>query len=122
MWYNITEEEFRARLRMMCHMEGLKRKKFDFVTGPGRSGAVAAVYTSHHLGIPYIPHKSGNYGNYKRCLIIDTAVYTGKTLKKSSNWHRKQGLSVLSLALFKEEKKHYYKFWYENTAKSGNMY
>lgn len=111
MWENKSEQEFREDF---CNV--LSNKTFghyDFVTGPGRSGAIAAVYASHFLNIPYVPHKAGNYEAFSRVLIVDTVEYTGKTLRKAAKWYAKRGLSTHTLYTYKEYKGHYYKFWYE---------
>lgn len=110
-WIRINEHVFRDYFYQ--ELDTLKFKEFDFVTGPGRSGAIASVYASHYLSIPFIPHKTGSYGHYRSCLIVDTVVYTGKTLKKSANWHMKQGLNVTTLWGMTEHRGHYYKMWYE---------
>lgn len=59
--------------------------KYDYVVGPGRSGAVAAVYASHFLGIPFVPYKC-KLPN-KKVLIVDTAMMSGKTLRKASRYY-----------------------------------
>jgi hypothetical protein len=52
------------------------------VTGPGRSGAIASAYASHIMGIPFVPFKCKIPG--KRVLIVDTAMQSGRTLRKAS--------------------------------------
>ena len=50
----ISEAEFAERIR-----EALSDPQYEaaaWVTGPGRSGAVAAVYASHILHIPFVPY------------------------------------------------------------------
>lgn len=83
------------------------------MTGPGRSGAVAAVYASHHLGIPFKPHKAGNYYNDSRVLVVDTVEYTGRTLCKAAAWYRKKGLDVDIVFAVKESRGHYFEMWCE---------
>lgn len=73
----ISEAEFSDRLR------SLREEVPDdcrWVTGPGRSGAIAAVYASHLLGIPFVPYRCSAPG---RLLLIDTARQTGATLRKA---------------------------------------
>lgn len=53
------------------------------VVGPGRSGAVAAVYASHILRIPFIPYGQA-IPNGWRVLIVDTAVESGATIRKAA--------------------------------------
>lgn len=48
----VQEPEFRERIKAV--LAGVEAKA---VTGPGRSGAVASVYASHILGLPFIPYK-----------------------------------------------------------------
>lgn len=77
----ISPDAFAAKLYQKLDAESLNGFDFDFVTGPGRSGAVAAVYASHYLGIPFAPFKR-MMG--KRVLIVDTAALTGRTVRKAS--------------------------------------
>lgn len=77
----IKETEFADRLR-----EVLSDPSFDvvgYVTGPGRSGAIAAVYASHLLGVPFLPYGSIPRGKLGRLLIIDTASESGQTMRKA---------------------------------------
>ena len=53
------------------------------VTGPGRSGAIAAVYTSYILGVPFIPYGTNIPDKLTPILIVDTARKSGKTLRKA---------------------------------------
>lgn len=78
----VPEEEFRK-----IFLEVLKPLlgKYDYVVGPGRSGAVAAVYASHFLGIPFVPYKC-KVPN-KKVLIVDTAMMSGRTLRKASRYY-----------------------------------
>lgn len=109
-WLYVEEQDYKADFYLKLSQPS---KRYDFVTGPGRSGAIASVYASHFLSIPFVPHKAGNYGSFKTCLVVDTVEYTGQTLRKSVNWHRARGLEVDSMFTYKEYKGHYYKFWYE---------
>jgi adenine/guanine phosphoribosyltransferase-like PRPP-binding protein len=78
----VSENEFRE---VFCAKLDEVKNKFDYVTGPGRSGAVAAVYASHYLGLPFLPYKSKIEN--KKPLIVDTAMMTGKTLRKASKFY-----------------------------------
>ncbi len=78
------------------------------VTGPGRSGAIAAVYASHILGIPYGQTPPQELGNL---LIIDTAIESGETLKKAARKYCKYSHHIL--ALYQEPPR--VAFWYEAT-------
>lgn len=77
----IPEQEFRDRLYAILYE---LPQVYDYVTGPGRSGAIAAVYTSHYLGIPFVPYKQRAPGNP---LIVDTAVMSGRTIRKASRFY-----------------------------------
>lgn len=107
-WHILSEPDFWKVF--IPKLEGINA---DFVTGPGRSGAVASVYASHHLGIPYKPHKCGNYTEGETALVVDTVKYTGKTLRKCQKWYAKRGLKVVTVYGLDEEQGHYYKLWYE---------
>lgn len=51
----ISEIEFSNKLtEILSPLKG----KFSYVTGPGRSGAISAVYASHFLDIPFVPFGS----------------------------------------------------------------
>lgn len=110
-WININESEWRSAF--IASISGIDPDAFDFVTGPGRSGAVASVYASHYLGIPYKPHKAGNYDKDASVLIVDTVEYTGRTLRKAISWYQRKGLFVDTAFALKETRGHYYKMWYE---------
>ncbi len=76
----VTEQEFKDRLAVV-----ISNVPADIgsVTGPGRSGAVAAVYASHMLGIPFIPYGAAAPAHLGRLLIVDTAMESGATLRKA---------------------------------------
>ena len=102
----VSEAEFAERLQLLLKKAGLE--KLGAVTGPGRSGAVAAVYASHILGIPFIP-----YG--MRCpeqfqlLIVDTARESGRTLRKAAK--RYDYANPVVVVAFEEPPR--VAFWYE---------
>lgn len=82
----ISEAEFAVRIR-----ERLADAPSDigWVTGPGRSGAVAAVYASHLLSVPFIPYKNPIPDQrLGRLLLIDTAIYRGRTIRKALAHYR----------------------------------
>ncbi len=95
-------DEFMAMLHDI--LEGCTAKA---VTGPGRSGAIAAVHASHHLGIPFIPF--GKNTPIRPLLIVDTAVESGRTMRKA--WRKYGGKDVELRAAFYEPPR--VKFWYE---------
>ena len=102
-WTRFIElDEFTATLYDV--LDGCTAKA---VTGPGRSGAIAAVHASHRLGIPFIPF--GNKTPIRPLLIVDTAVESGHTMRKA---YRKYGGKDVELrAAFHEPPR--VKFWYE---------
>lgn len=111
MWQPMTEQEW--RVKFFAALDQVENVRFDFVTGPGRSGHVAAVYASHYLGMPFKPHKAGNYDNDRSCLVVDTVEYTGGTIRKAVSWYERNGLFVRSAFAIRETRGHYFKMWYE---------
>lgn len=99
----ITELEFSNKLvEVLTQHKG----RFNYVTGPGRSGAISAVYASHYLDIPFIPY--GAYQEAENILIIDTVAQSGKTLRKASRAYP----NSYSIAIFGQCEERY-RFWYE---------
>lgn len=78
----VTETEFAAKLR-----EVLLDVEAGCVTGPGRSGAIAAAYASHFLGIPFLPIGVPVPMLLNPILLIDTARDSGRTLKRASRFY-----------------------------------
>ena len=111
MWVSMAEDEWRGFFHKK--LDELKGQKFCFVTGPGRSGAIAAVYASHYLGVPFKPHKAGNYERDESVLIVDTVEYTGRTLRRAAKWYQRHNLEPTVAFAVKETKGHYFKMWYE---------
>lgn len=102
----VSEAEFASELRIALQEHNVD--SVGAVTGPGRSGAIAAVYTSHMLHIPFIPY--GQLCPEKfRLLIIDTARESGRTLRKAARWYRKANPIVI--AVYEEPPR--VAFWYE---------
>jgi hypothetical protein len=104
----VTEAEFRLRLQDI-----LLRGDFadvGCVTGPGRSGAVAAVYSSHILHIPFIPYGAATPHGIGRLLIVDTAEQSGKTMRKALRKYRHS--DPVAVTVFKEPPR--VLFWYES--------
>lgn len=103
----ITEPEFTAALRAALEtslLAGTARS----VTGPGRSGAVAAVYASHMLGVPFLPF--GQPGP-SPVLVIDTAEQSGATMRRAVRRYEAMGLLAAGLSVFNEPPR--VRFWYE---------
>lgn len=103
----IPEQEFRRRLATV--LACADTDAIGAVMGPGRSGAVAAVYASHMLGVPFIPYGFPHPAHLGRLLIIDTARESGRTLRKAA---RKYG-GALVIAVYEEPPR--VAFWYEST-------
>lgn len=87
------------------------------VTGPGRSGAIAAVYASHILGVAFIPYGQTAPTHLGRLLIIDTARQSGATLRKAER--RYEGTCPIALAIYHEPPR--VVFWYEDHALECGM-
>ncbi len=79
------------------------------VTGPGRSGAIASVYASHILGVPFIPYKSKVPEHLGSLLIIDTAMESGATMRKAERFYK--DVPLRSVVCFHEPPR--VGFWYE---------
>lgn len=101
----VTEPEFRARLAEVL----ASLPPVGSVTGPGRSGAVAAVYASHLLGVPFTPYGSRCPLHLGRLLLIDTARESGATLRKAERRYREADPVVV--ACYEEPPR--VAFWYE---------
>lgn len=99
----ITEREFSEKIH--AALIGIDA---GFVTGPGRSGAISAVYASHILRIPFIPYGCAA-PDLGRCLVIDTAVQTGKTLRKAAKKYKQYNPIVIHLY----DEPPIVRFWYE---------
>lgn len=103
----ISESEFcdvfRTKLleRDFCHVGS--------VTGPGRSGAIAAVYASHILGVPFIPQGANVPQRLGALLIVDAARQSGATIRKIQ---RDYGAYLTEVVVAFEEPPRV-TFWYE---------
>lgn len=104
----VTELEFRDRL-VAALRELPERGEIGCVTGPGRSGAVAAVYASYFLGVPFIAWGTKPPFDLNRLLIIDTARQSGKTLRKAMKTYHLH--DPTDLAIYEEPPRVH--FWYE---------
>ena len=104
----VDEPEFVARLRLVLKNAGIET--VGAVTGPGRSGAVAAVYASHMLGIPFIPYGARCPDQFQ-LLIVDTARESGRTLRKAAK--RYDYANPVVVVAFEEPPR--VAFWYEAT-------
>ena len=103
----ITPDEFDVSIR--DHLSAGDFSAVGAVTGPGRSGAVASVYASHILGVPFVPYRCPAPKHLGRLLIIDTARESGRTLRKAERLYKENDPIVL--AVFEEPPR--VAFWYE---------
>ncbi len=110
----ITEQEFEIQMLKTLHEHQNELMEVGSVTGPGRSGAVAAVYASHKLNVPFIPYGQKAPLHLGRLLIIDTASLTGKTMRKAAKKY--ESATPLALVLFDEKDPVIGRvaFWYES--------
>jgi hypothetical protein len=102
----VDEPEFVARLGLV--LKNARIENVGAVTGPGRSGAVAAVYASHMLGIPFIPYGARGPDHFQ-LLIVDTARESGRTLRKAAK--RYDYANPIVVVAFEEPPR--VAFWYE---------
>lgn len=114
----VSEQEFSNRLRFELGFQGIwepltEKTEVGCVTGPGRSGAIAAVYASHLLRVPFIPYGQKAPPHLGRLLIIDTASLTGKTIRKAAKKY--ESARPMALVLFDEKDPAIGRvaFWYE---------
>jgi adenine/guanine phosphoribosyltransferase-like PRPP-binding protein len=98
----VSEAEFSLAIR-----ERLQGVRCDCVMGPGRSGAIAAVYASHILGVPFLPYNTPLPSKLTMLLIVDTARQSGNTLRKMLGKYP----GAQALAVFTEPPR--VRFWYE---------
>ena len=103
----ISEQEFKNKIQDL--LSNPNTHKCGWVTGPGRSGAIAAVYASHILHIPFIPFGSKAPPNLGPCLIIDTARESGRTLRKATRKYSE--FNPVIVAVYEEPPR--VAFWYE---------
>jgi hypothetical protein len=104
--------------RIVCEREFFERMQellsvcpdaCGWVTGPGRSGAIAAVYASHLLHIPFVPFGSFAAETLGRVLIVDTAQMSGRTLRKAARKYEARDPFVW----FGYHEPPIVRFWYE---------
>ena len=106
----VAEAEFAGVLRLK--LLGVQARA---VVGPGRSGAVASVYASHILGIPFLPYGVPCPPHLRPLLIVDTARKSGATLRKAE---REYGDGeCVTVWCFDEPPR--VRFWYERDDVAG---
>ena len=103
----VSEAQFAAKVRDLLALDGVEQ--CGWVTGPGRSGAIAAVYASHLLSIPFVPFGSFAGPECGRVLIVDTAALSGRTLRKAERKYRERN----PLVWFGFNEPPVVRFWYE---------
>jgi hypothetical protein len=104
----VSEDEFAVAIRRFLE-SGSLLAQVGAVTGPGRSGAIAAVYASHILRVPFIPYGSPWTEGRGRILVIDTAMESGATLRKAER--RYKIYQPIVCAVYQEPPR--VAFWYE---------
>lgn len=105
----ISEKEFSSRIRHILTSDP-DFQKVNAVTGPGRSGAIAAAYASYILNIPFIPYGQQHQNINGLLLIIDTARQTGKTMNKAEKKYCKN--TKIIVVCYEEPPR--VTFWYEH--------
>ena len=109
----ISEEEFRYKIEQYhSYLREPKWRSGTVVTGPGRSGAVAATYVSHFAGIPFTPYGVELPSSIDHVIVVDTATNSGRTLRKAVREYN-QNHSVTPIAFYDERSFGRLKFWYE---------
>lgn len=103
----VSEAEFSCAIRL--RLLGVKARA---VVGPGRSGAVASVYASHLLGIPFLPYGAKCPEHLRPLLIVDTARKSGASLRRAER--RYGGGDCVVVHVYDEPPR--LRFWYERAA------
>lgn len=102
----VPEEEFRETFLKELDRVIPIQHDFEFVTGPGRSGAIASVYASHYLGVPFLPY-GAKPPEGSKVLVVDTASQSGRTLRKACRKYE----ALRFVFAYTEPPR--VKFWYE---------
>jgi adenine/guanine phosphoribosyltransferase-like PRPP-binding protein len=103
----VSEDEFAETFK--AALDAVDLSEVGSVTGPGRSGAVAAVYASHYLAVPFIPYGAPAPAHLGRVLVVDTAVQSGRTLRKAVRAYEYAG----AIPVFAYQEPPRVAFWYE---------
>lgn len=109
----VEELEFAECIQRVLYEDRLRLDAVGCVTGPGRSGAIAAVYASHILGVPFIPYGQKAPRELGRLLIVDTASLTGKTMRKARKKYEDETPMWLVIYDEKDAGIGRVSFWYE---------
>lgn len=104
----VLEPEFQEEARIQLAAEIFRT--VDSVTGPGRSGAIAASYASHILGVPFLSYGVPPSSSVSHLLVIDTVWSTGGHLRRAMELYAPL-VRTTSYALFREPP--LIKFWFE---------
>lgn len=104
----VSEAEFSRTMRSLL-VDDAELDSITHVTGPGRSGAIAAVYASHLLGVQFIPYGELLPRGVGSLLIIDTARKSGATLRKAMRLYSDHDATVR--VAYEEPPR--VTFWYE---------
>lgn len=100
---DITEEQF---VEAIMEIRPL-RPDYIYVTGPGRSGAIAAAYLSHTHGLAFIPYGQPCPNN-RKLLLADTMAKSGKTIRGAMKMY--EGATPM---LIFGNRPHKLYFWFE---------
>lgn len=102
----VSETNFKQR--MIEKMKTFNLSQYKFVTGPGRSGAIASVYVSHYYNLTFINYKSNISDEFKsKVLVVDTAEKTGRTVRKAAKIYNNEYVTFFNGAEL------HHIFWYE---------
>ena len=81
-----------------------------FVTGPGRSGAIASAILSHQWGVAFLPF--GQYVEAPCVVVVDTIEQSGATLRAAAK--RYPNCIGTVAVMGRDPSRH--RFWYEERA------
>lgn len=116
----ITEQQFREKVALtlgwMVELEGGAWRP-KLVVGPGRSGAIASVYVSHFLHVPWVPYGVDLPDTKSGLLIVDTAMKSGRTIRKAARKYDKH-LPMIQW-FYDENQTGRVRFWYEQWEENG---
>lgn len=108
----VTEVEFAEAVRShgMTRFTREYPGEYRSVTGPGRSGAVAAVYVSHATGLPFVPF--GQRGPAP-VLVVDTTAKSGRTMRAALRRVERLSGDAAPVLIIPPKPGERLKFWYE---------
>gem|GEM_PF-2180725 len=131
-WY-VSPERYLALLAELREAAPALDPPPDSVVGIKRSGLFPAVYLSHQLKLPMLTDGEAKvfpYPKFSRPLVVDTAIWSGKSARRVVERLRRRGVEQIRvLAMFAREDPrpevdglHYLEltdriihFWYDET-------